>query len=509
MKDNRLHILIIDDNPKDYTSFRAHYGDRHNLVFKNSPDAGIAEAGRPNWDIILVDLDYGQGYEEGLEEILPRVLDQVKNRCPVLVVTSDTRKETQQLALGTGASGMVLKAEWYDELLLVRIHEVIKNHQDKVTVAIPRESPGLVEPDNKHTPKELLNFISVSPALQQLKTQLETAVNYPNVPVLILGETGVGKEVAARYLHYAKGDPNAPLEILNLSALNKDTIASELFGHKKGAFTGANADKAGYFERAGSGVLFLDEIGELSHDIQVQLLRALENRTFQRVGDTRERKLNAHLVFATNKNLEDAVSSGEIREDFYQRITALIFTIPPLRERPEDLLPLTEHFYETNLHPNHPLSGKDVQSAFTGDALVRLYDYTWPGNVRELRNTIQRLLFDAELKKKQYIDLDLLPDRLIKTVRANFQAEANSDNSRASSPKSPAEWGTDKLSAYAELKRIEEALIKEGGRKLEAAQRLGLKNDQTLRYRVQSKYFEKYPDLFEEFQTIKKVYKLT
>ena len=253
--------------------------------------------------------------------------------------------------------------------------------------------------------------------------------------------------------------------------------------------------------------LFLDEIGEIGHDIQILLLRALENRTYQRVGDTKELTLEAHLVFATNKNLEEAVNSGEIREDFFQRISALTFVVPPLRDRLDDILTLTKFFFENSIHASHPLANKTIQEAFTEEALRTFYDYDWPGNIRELRRTVQRLLFDAEMKDKDLIDLSLLPDRLTRPGRISTENKEEIFNPQAENIQNTTDWSTDKLSAYAELKRIEKALIIEGGRKLEAAQRLGLKNDQTLRYRVK-KYYNKYPELFEEYRTILKVYRL-
>lgn len=507
MKDSKLHILTIDDHPEDYQSFRARYDLMHELSYKQKYIDGIAQAGNPKWDAILVDLNYGKGYEEGIEHVLPKVLQQVKGHCPVLVVTSDTRKETQQLVLEMGASGIVLKAEWYDELLMVRIREAIHAHKQKKIAHSHQSDRPPVSASNKNelslTSDKTFAFISASAALQELKTQLETAINYPNAPILILGETGTGKEIAAKYFHQMKGNLEIPLEIINLNSLSKDLIASELFGHKKGAFTGAVSDKIGYLERAGNGVLFLDEIGEISTDIQVQLLRVLENRTFQRVGDTQERQLEAHVVFATNKNLEEAVEKGEIRADFYQRISALCFTIPPLRKRTEDILPLAEHFYNINLHPAHPLMGKSLIEAFAKEALDKFYDYSWPGNVRELRTTVQRLLFEAELKKKNQIDLSMLPDRFLKsTAPLNDQSDTPPTHTQGAS-----QWDIDKFSAYAELGCIDKALITESGRKLEAAQRLGLKTDQHLRYKVK-KHFEKYPDLFDDFQTVKKIYKL-
>lgn len=511
MAKSPLNILILDDNPKDYNPFWRRYGEVHKITLQNNPDEGILKAKDRKWDTILVDLDYGQGYEQGLTDVLPAVLKNTKKRCPVLVVTSDTRKETQQMALQKGANGIVLKAEWNEESLLEQIEAAIKRHGDyddsgkKNTGGVKNLKAQLNTTEIILDADQVLIF--ASPAMQELKSQLETAVNYPHAPVLILGENGVGKEIAARFLHLAKGNKETPLEIINLSALNKDLIASELFGHAKGSFTGAATDKEGYFERVKDGVLFLDEIGEISHEIQVQLLRALENRTYQRVGDTKLRKLEAHLVFATNKDLEEAVASGAMREDFFQRINSLVFTIPPLRERTDDILPIAAHFFQKNLHGKHPLYGKTIENAFSKEAWDKFLHYNWPGNIRELRNIIQRLLFDADMKKKQSIDLELLPDRL-KNSRPKLNAESDTNQQNMLEVDSPNDWGTDKLNAYADMKRIEDVLIKEGGRKLEAAQRLGLKNDQTLRYRIQKKYFEKYPELFEEFPTIKKVYKI-
>lgn len=212
-----------------------------------------------------------------------------------------------------------------------------------------------------------------------------------DITVLLQGETGTGKDRIATLIHNHSNRKNKPFVAVNCGAIPKDLIESELFGHEKGAFTGAEDRKLGKFELADGGTLFLDEIGELSLELQVKLLRALQNKEIERVGSTAKLKINARIIAATNQNLKTLVDQKLFRSDLYYRLNVYPLTIPPLRERPEDIFPLAEHFLKRyQSHFSTP------ETYFTQDALHYLENKYWEGNVRELENTIQRAVIMAQ-----------------------------------------------------------------------------------------------------------------
>ncbi len=206
-----------------------------------------------------------------------------------------------------------------------------------------------------------------------------------NATVLVTGETGTGKEIVARYIHELSRQSNGPFVAVNCGSLSDTLIDSELFGHEKGSFTGALTSKVGWFEAAQGGTLFLDEVGDLPLNVQVKLLRVLQEREVVRLGSRQARPVDMRLVAATNIDLEQAVRAGQFREDLYFRLNVAAFKLPSLRERPRDILPLTEHFLRVYAErAGHP------EISLTSDAIQSLLDHAWPGNVRELENVIQR-----------------------------------------------------------------------------------------------------------------------
>jgi Nif-specific regulatory protein len=216
--------------------------------------------------------------------------------------------------------------------------------------------------------------------------------------VLIRGESGVGKELVARAMHYSSPRAKGPFVCLNCAALTETLLESELFGHERGAFTGATERKIGKFEAAHMGTLMLDEIGEMTPAIQAKFLRVLEGHPFERVGGSQSIKVNVRAVAATNRDLEKAVAEGKFRRDLYFRLRVLEIFVPPLRKRPEDVIELAIHFLERfNAETGRRLRG------FTPDAFERMRHYRWPGNVRELKNVVERAVV---LAQSDYIDAD-------------------------------------------------------------------------------------------------------
>ncbi|MBI5542747.1 MAG: sigma-54-dependent Fis family transcriptional regulator, partial [Deltaproteobacteria bacterium] len=244
-----------------------------------------------------------------------------------------------------------------------------------------------------------------SPKMAEVVAQLQKTARSPETTVLINGETGVGKEVACRFLHSASRPEASPLVAVDCLALPENLAESLLFGHEKGAFTGADQSRAGAFEEARDGTAFLDEIGDMSSALQGKLLRVLESRVFRRVGSSKEIPLRARVVAATNRDLRELVEQGCFRQDLYQRLSVFPVVIPPLRERGDDVLVLAEHFRaffaEKLAKEVEPLSEAVAE---------RLMAYDYPGNVRELKNIIERALISAEGSR---IEVKHLPQRVL------------------------------------------------------------------------------------------------
>lgn len=227
-------------------------------------------------------------------------------------------------------------------------------------------------------------------------------------PVLITGETGTGKELIARAIHRSGVRHNKPFFTLDCSVLNKNLLESELFGHVRGAFTGAVADKKGVFETAAGSTLFLDEIGEMSPDTQVKLLRVLEEGTFRPVGSSEEKRVSVRIIAATNRDLKLMIQKGTFREDLYYRINVITIHLPVLRERREDIPALIDYFVKK-------LNGKHrIGRQFTPEALSQLAEYRYPGNVRELRNIVERVCM---LSEREMIGVEDLPQEVRRVIK--------------------------------------------------------------------------------------------
>lgn len=259
------------------------------------------------------------------------------------------------------------------------------------------------------------NWISqVTGSSDAIKKSVDLAkkVSKTDSNVLLLGETGVGKEIFAKAIHLNSDRKNKNFVAVNCSAISKDLIESELFGYKAGAFTGASKNKLGLFEEADGGTLFLDEIGELDVSIQSKLLRVLENNSFIKAGDTKETHVNVRIISATNKNLQQSIIDGSFRADLFYRISVISITIPPLRERKEDIIPLTEYFiklYAAKFNKNINLVSENFYSALT--------NYSFPGNVRELKNIIERTILLAD---RNTIDKTNLPEDLFVNIASSI-----------------------------------------------------------------------------------------
>jgi transcriptional regulator with PAS, ATPase and Fis domain len=288
--------------------------------------------------------------------------------------------------------------------------------------------------------------------------QLIEKVAPTDTTVLIRGESGTGKELVARALHYNSPRRERPLVTVNCAALQETLLESEVFGHEKGSFTGATQTKPGLIEVAEGGTLFIDEIAEMAPGLQAKLLRVLENGHFRRVGSTQEIIADVRILAATNKNLEEEQKSGKFREDLYYRLNVVTIPLPPLRDRPQDIPELVQHFLNTRQVGPRPFS---IQP----DAMDCLVRYRWPGNIRELANVLERAQILAE---NQVITLDDLPETLVETRPAT------------------ATGGDPRHLREVEKRHVQEILRQEKGNKVHAAKTLGI--SRRALYRLINKY---------------------
>jgi DNA-binding NtrC family response regulator len=255
---------------------------------------------------------------------------------------------------------------------------------------------------------KLADLVSQDPAMKAIFDMVE-AVAVSNSRVLILGETGTGKQLIARALHACSPRRNLPFVEINCAAIPENLLESELFGHERGAFTGATSQRIGRFEEAGAGTLFLDEIGEMSLPLQAKLLRVLQDGKFSRVGGQRTLQSQARVIAATNRDLQKDAAEGRFRSDLFYRLHVISLTLPPLRQRPADIPLLCEHFLKR--YSPHPR----FKQTLSEEALRALQRYSWPGNVRELENLMERL---AVLHPRSVIGLDALPEKVLQEAAA-------------------------------------------------------------------------------------------
>ncbi len=389
MNDNR--ILLVDDSAENLELLSV-------LIERNDWDYDTADSGisalrkfeNNYYNLVLADLMMPQ--MNGLE-----LLDRIKEVWPateVVIITAHGSIPTAIEAIKKGAYSYLLRPFEPDEVVLMikKIFELLK-----------------IRSENEMLREELSRILKFETIISKSFTMkkifgLIDSVAPTNSTVLIQGESGVGKELIAKAIHNQSPRANQPFIKVSCAALPEMLLESELFGHEKGAFTGAVGMRKGRFELADNGTLFLDEIGEISQSVQVKLLRAIQELEFERIGGTRTLKTNARIISATNKNLAEEVKKGAFREDLFYRLNVIAMEVPPLRERAEDIALLAYHFlekYSTEMN-------KDI-SGISDEALAVIAGYTWPGNVRELQNAIERAVV---LTKNKAIEIEDLPDNI-------------------------------------------------------------------------------------------------
>jgi DNA-binding NtrC family response regulator len=385
-------ILLVEDKESLRTMLR-HALERqgHTVVEAGSQSEALRALQETQPAVVLSDLRLPDGDGFGVL----RAVKEIDADVPVIVMTAFGSIEDAVRAMKEGAMDFLAKPVDPDHLLLL-VHRALEQRRMltenllmKEELAVRRGAPQLVGDD---------------PSLRKVFAAMQRAAS-TDTTVLIEGESGTGKELFARSLHALSGRADAPFVAINCAAIPETLLETELFGHEKGAFTGAVARKPGKFEMAHHGTLFLDEIGDLPLSLQAKILRALEEKRFERVGGTVSVQVDVRLVAATNRGLRAAVAARRFREDLYFRLSVFPITVPPLRERPGDVIVLARHFIERFCRElkKRPLMLSD-------EAVEHLQTYPWPGNVRELQNCIERaaILADGDTILPRHLNLSFV-----------------------------------------------------------------------------------------------------
>ena len=442
-------ILVVDDERLIRWSIRERLREENLEVLEASSLAEAMSQVQQGVDLVLLDNRLPDG--QGLAAI-PAIRKAAPDAC-IIMLTATNSVEVAVEAMKAGAWHYLTKPVNLDEL-------TVKIHQALETLDLRREVQTLR--DVMSAPWGPETIIGTSAAIQGVRQMLLKIARTPGSTVLLTGESGTGKDLAAKVIHYNSQRASKPFMNITCSALQETLLESELFGHEKGAFTDARAQKKGLLELAAGGTVFLDEIGEMSLALQSKVLRFLEEKTFKRVGGAQDVSLDVRVIASTNRNLQADVEAGRFREDLFYRLRVLPVELPPLRDRPGDVEALVDFFLKRFAKEfKKPLFG--VQPA----AMRVLAQQSWPGNVRELRNAVERAALLAESQELTLEDFVLVPPR---AAHGHGQ------------PMVLPEEGIDMDALQDEL--VRQALARTAGNQTRAAQLLGLSRDQ-VRYRLE------------------------
>ncbi len=451
----KLHILVVEDGESQRKMLRDFLIREGHTVFEaeNGPQ-GIQRVRSEHFDIVL--LDYKMPGMDGMEVL--REVKRINPEIDVVIITAYGTIETAVDAMKAGAIDYITKPIEFDELLilvdrvserrtLIRENEMMRQELGEKGVTTDR----IIYRSRKM--RELINMAGrVAPS---------------RATVLLQGESGTGKELLARLIHNLSPRSGNPIIAVNCGALHENLLDSELFGHEKGAYTGATQRRIGRFEEADGGTLFLDEIGELSLSLQVKLLRFLQEREFQRLGGNQIIRSDVRIISATNRDLESRIKEGAFREDLFYRLNVVAMALPPLRERKEDVPLLIDHFIKRFSTEN----GKAI-TGLSSEAQDLLLKYNYPGNVRELENIIERAVV---ISRDEVISLEDLPFGDAEAVLSDGQAAGEGALREA----------VDEL----ERKLIAEAMAKASNHQTKAADILGI-SERMLRYKLKKYGFK-------------------
>ena len=437
-------------------------GAGHKVELAKTGEEAIEAYSQKSFDVVLMDVSMpGIGGLTALEELI-----KIDAEAVILMVTAYATFDTAISAWEKGASGVIRKP-FQNEQIIALVAKGIRKRRKEEERQVLRQA--MVRSVNRE------GFIGRSEVMEDVFRLVERVAPARST-VLITGESGTGKELVAKAIHESSPRNNEAFVVVNCSNIPSELLESELFGHTRGAFTGAVAAKKGLFEVADNGSIFLDEIGDLRPETQVRLLRVIQEREFTPVGDTTPVKVDVRIIAATNVDLKEAVRNGQFREDLYFRLSVVPLELPPLRDRREDILPLAQHFVRKYSEEN----GRDMIETFSPEVLALLENYNYPGNVRELENVIERAVVIAPSNE---ITIDCLrpevrdPELALKMIAQTEGVSSDIDLARG-------------VNFYDEVKRFEIDLIRRaldqtGGHQSRAARLLGL-NATTLNSKIKS-----------------------
>jgi len=381
------NVLVVDDEPKLCDLLASALSQNEIQVF-TAGNGLHALAVLEREEIDLVISDWRMPGMDG-----PQLLSEIRNRfpnLPVIVMTAYSTVKNAVQSMRDGAYDYISKPFDIDELDIT-VNKALQFRD------ILRDNARLRAELDQH--QQIDSLVGESPAFRRV-LQAVDSVRESSATILLTGESGTGKEMVARAIHKHGNRADKPFVAVNCAAIPEGLLESEMFGHRKGAFTGAVADRVGRFMQADKGTLFLDEVGDMPLALQAKILRALQERVIEPVGDSRERKVDVRVIAATNKDLLEAVAKKEFREDLYYRLNVFPIPLPALRERVEDIAPLARHFAQIL----GATAGKRI-TGFSPEALLAMNKYPWPGNIRELQNCVERATIVASSQTIEESDL--------------------------------------------------------------------------------------------------------
>lgn len=399
-------LLIVDDDDEIRTQMKWALAPEYEVVVAHDRAAALAVHAEHKPQVALLDLGLPPHPASPVEGFA--ALSDLVNQdrfTKVIIISGQGEKQNAIQAIGSGAYDFLTKPIDLEELKIIL----------KRTFYVAGLERGYHELQAQLQNDSFEGLLGASPQMQQVFSSIRKVAT-TDAPVLILGESGTGKEMAALAIHRRSSRRNGPFVAINCSAIPETLLESELFGHEKGSFTGAHMQRKGRIETAAGGTLFLDEIGEIPLQIQVKLLRFLQEQTIERVGGRHEIQVDARVVTATNVQLKKAIAEGRFREDLYYRLAVVVVNLPPLRDRNGDIHLLAQEF----LHRNAEANGKEGL-VFAHEAIRALNAYAWPGNVRELENRVKRAVIMAEGNRLTAEDLELADPRSFSSATSQQQ----------------------------------------------------------------------------------------